>query len=417
MVLITNQGRKMSTFVIDAIKEAGRISLKTTEMIAAEYSRDELSKMITRLGLDRPAARDTASLARTIKTGSARIMAALSDIPGVTVDGISVADTFREQGTNEERCQRYIERIEGLLAATKKDGSARYSVEDVCLRVLAEWNVEMKSYAPATHKKYVGEFKECLREWSKATGSSQDKVLVNKLNNLLAGSVAHVAQALNTAYSATKDQRQRNLKRPVSDLLVQAVATIEKAADIGCGSDGVDHREVIIALMLVTGRRTSEVCSHMSEFVALDENTISFSGRAKTRGSDGGLDKPVTFKVPGSATAVERAIMALDKAGYRNYSHSEVNKKYSMPIGRYLKKMVPQGVQKINEIADPSISPNDLRKMFASYQKARYFDETVHGSLRVFLGSILGHSEGDHGTGDAYEDYASSLWSDEALTL
>lgn len=386
----------MTTNITDAIKTAYRLVAMTDADIKAAYSRDELRKIRTLLATKSPS-ESYDDIKEAVQAAAAEIVGAVAEAQKLRTLGIKV-----DVAPLDERVQVVKDAISDLAVDSN---------DDVTIPKLAgEWvAVEQASYAPNSQLAHFTELKKQLTAWAESGNSQLDKRRVARYLATVNGTLTSARDAKKDLYGEKLNSRQSDQKMPDSELMVWAVKKVAEAAkQTEPLSKAGEIAELAIALMLVTGRRPAEVLSQASSFTALQGNMISFQGRAKTKGADGGIDAVIEFKVPGKASDVERAVMLLEKSDARVALHKQVNRKYNTNLKRAITRLTG------NEAA----VPYDCRKLFVSYSLARF--KKADGTDRnVFLSSILGHSGRDKVSQNSYLDFQNEgdIWSKEALAL
>ena len=151
-----------------------------------------------------------------------------------------------------------------------------------------------------------------------------------------------------------------------------------------------DHLALIIAIAVVTGRRFFEVTCKAKFTITNDENTLLFTGQAKTRKNE----THEAFKIPCliSNILIINALTRLRelKPETINYESEEFNNKYSRAINRKMEKL------KLNGITQPK----DVRNLYLAY--CLKYIKVIGISNNAYASEILGHSNDDIQTANSY---------------
>lgn len=384
--------------ILEAIRLTTDLQKETPETLAAKYKVGELRGLVTTLGLPAPVnAKDRrkANIIQALLTESTRIA---NEIQRFNAETITV----------ELPTEMYDVRLKGLqerlLKVTPENMDALVS------SIAGEWMAyENARYADTTKLKNVTKVSNALKSYVGGQNETY-QAAAKKLVGILRGANSAVSAELRNTYKAAVKKKATDEQRfPVSSIMGKAVDLVATAA--GDNSlDNVNRLDLTLAVMLLTGRRPAEVLSFQSDFLADSDNRLVFTGRAKSKGASvEDQETPIVFNVPGGAMNVQQAVKVLASAGCRDLEHGDVNKTYGKPLSRQVSKWS-------KELETEALKPYDMRKMFASYQIARYHDEAKHGDSSYWVAGLLGHAKDDGNTVNSYKSFK-GIWSDEALAL
>ena len=118
-----------------------------------------------------------------------------------------------------------------------------------------------------------------------------------------------------------------------------------------------------IALLIVSGRRTSEILNGRSTFqpVPGDERSTLFSGQLKKRGEGHSYTIPLLVPYTTFARGIEE--LRRRQGGKVEMTNREVSKEYSMPIKRELQRCE----RGRSFVRLPHLKPHDLRSMYMAF--------------------------------------------------
>jgi integrase len=173
---------------------------------------------------------------------------------------------------------------------------------------------------------------------------------------------------------------------------VNADDVISKAEEL---LDSKYYTSVALGLMLLTGRRATEILKTAIMEVVDDDNVL-FSGQLKTKDSINAKTKPYTIPV---LTNSEKIVDALSKLramnDFSNISNDAVHSKTNSTLNDACKRSF-KGL-----IDNPM--PKDLRAVYA----AICVEEVSHRgqSDDAFIAQILGHAEEDIVTAQSYKGF------------
>lgn len=139
-----------------------------------------------------------------------------------------------------------------------------------------------------------------------------------------------------------------------------------------------------IALLIVSGRRTSEILNGRSTFEPIpgDERSTRFTGQLKKRGEGHSYTIPLLVPYVTFARGMEE--LRRRQGGKVEMTNREVSKEYSMPIKRELQRC--ERGRSIVRL--PHLKPHDLRSMYMAYVWELY--ECEHSFPRTCM-HCLGH--------------------------
>jgi hypothetical protein len=263
-------------------------------------------------------------------------------------------------------------------------------------RVIANrWRAEMRHHqdrTPATIKLYVTKYRNAIRERFGADAPALNYVRHNP----------DVMAEVRTAYKARVATEHRSLiPMPTwRELREAAIALL----------DSPDPLEIVAGLLLVTGRRSYEICCTASfDLVPIagtkgfDRWHLAFSGQAKTRGA-AGTKAGETYVIPclANAPTVRRAFMrfrasplAAGLAGLDGETFSQriahrLNNTAKLALGRYFSDGAP-------------FTPKSLRSLYAEIAFKNFAQPDR--SKSAFFADVLGHQEWDLETSLSYFDF------------
>lgn len=159
--------------------------------------------------------------------------------------------------------------------------------------------------------------------------------------------------------------------------------------------------EVAIALMLVTGRRQSEVMSS-AQFALTDRpGWVSFSGQLKTKGR---LDAPEVYDIPvlAPAEAVIKALEWLGVSGKRDENEKTAHNRYSKGLSNKAKTLDELIVYEKRRVdakgKEMTLTCHLCRQMYAQILKDK-FQSKEHKAIS----RLLGHGDEDSATAQRYD--------------
>ena len=155
------------------------------------------------------------------------------------------------------------------------------------------------------------------------------------------------------------------------------------------------YLNIALGLMLLTGRRSTEVLKTAELSLASDDRVV-FAGQLKTKGSDNAQTLP--YEIP-TLTDSQTVIDALAKLRQlRDFSnltndaiHSRANKSLSEAVKRYFADLIP------------NVKLKDLRSAYATICHDLYCPNQI--SQTAYFAMVLGHSKEDLTTAQSYQDF------------
>ena len=155
------------------------------------------------------------------------------------------------------------------------------------------------------------------------------------------------------------------------------------------------YLNVALGLMLLTGRRSTEVLK-TAEMILTSDNSVIFAGQLKTKGSDNAQTLPYEIPTLTDAQIVVDALAKLRQL--RDFSsltndavHSRANKSLSEAVKRYFAGLIP------------SVKLKDLRSAYATICHELYCPKQI--SQTAYFAMVLGHSKEDLTTAQSYQDF------------
>lgn len=159
--------------------------------------------------------------------------------------------------------------------------------------------------------------------------------------------------------------------------------------------DSKYYTSIALGLMLLTGRRATEILKTASMTV-IDEDNILFSGQLKTKGSLNAQTKPYNIPVLTDSVKIVESLARLRALkDFSTLSNDAVHSKSNSTLNDACKRSF-KGL-----IDNPM--PKDLRAVYA----AICVDEVSHKGLSddAFIAQILGHAEEDVITAQSYKGF------------
>lgn len=155
------------------------------------------------------------------------------------------------------------------------------------------------------------------------------------------------------------------------------------------------YLNLALGLMLLTGRRSTEILKTAEMTVASDDSVI-FEGQLKTKGSDNAQTLPYEIPVLTDSQTIINALAKLRQL--RDFSnltndavHSRANKSLSEAVKRYFADLIP------------SVKLKDLRSAYATICHDFYCPNQI--SQTAYFAMVLGHSKEDLTTAQSYQDF------------
>ena len=213
--------------------------------------------------------------------------------------------------------------------------------------------------------------------------------------------------AFETVYKGAKSQ-ERLSERKENPSEVRAAVLYAWARDLLTNLKPTDKAyknelwaEVAIALMLVTGRRQSEIMSSGSFAPADREGWVMFSGQLKTKGRD---DAPESYEIPVLApvSAVIQALEWLGSSDKRHENEKTAHNRFSKALSgkaKQLDELLSYEHRRVDEKGkEMTLTCHLCRQLYAQIFKSR-FDSKEHTAIS----RILGHGASDNSTADRYD--------------
>lgn len=155
------------------------------------------------------------------------------------------------------------------------------------------------------------------------------------------------------------------------------------------------YLNLALGLMLLTGRRSTEILK-TAEMTAVSDESVIFAGQLKTKGSDNAQTLPYEIPVLTDSQTVINALTKLRQL--RDFSnltndavHSKANKSLSEAVKRYFDALIP------------SVKLKDLRSAYATICHDFYCPNQI--SQTAYFAMVLGHSKEDLTTAQSYQDF------------
>ena len=308
-----------------------------------------------------------------------------ANLTPATPEGYRVA--LGIEGTNDT-----IETVKTELDYVARTASDREQLIELVDNIAFKYCFEQRvSYQPTTRKSNATKMYKALDIWLESlSGNHADddrKTAVVRFKKMMG--TLYYQQNIDIAVSYKAKVKTRiDGRRDISaqPLIDRAISELENLSD---------HRNVAIALAIVTGRRMAEILAVGRFELSSTEGHLLFTGQSKTRGSTAGNSTEV-FDIPVLAEPelILKAIEYLDNDSdkYRLETTEEVNKKYSKSLSR---KMVEWST-----FAGVTMEFKSLRALYASVCFERLATDTDNENS--YFASILGHGEKDITTAFSY---------------
>lgn len=192
-----------------------------------------------------------------------------------------------------------------------------------------------------------------------------------------------------TVKAATKSQvysDHTNL-RPIDadDLIIKATELL----------DSTSYLNIALGLMLLTGRRATEILKTASMTVATDDSVI-FAGQLKTKGSDNAQTQPYEIPVLTNSQRIVDVLSQLRQfKDFSSLSNDQVHSRCNKSLNEYVKKHFGKLI--------PEVKLKDLRSAYATICHDLYCPDQI--SQTAYFAQILGHSKEDLTTAQSYQDF------------
>lgn len=176
----------------------------------------------------------------------------------------------------------------------------------------------------------------------------------------------------------------------------RGIMSVDGFIDIATGLlDGRSYLDRLLGICAVTGRRTFEAgCTAV--FEVKGENTLLFTGQAKTRGRE----KTDSFEIPtlASARKIVETLSTIreDRPDLTGLTSIEFHNRAGKDLHKRAQIFAPV-------LSPHTASPKDLRSVWGKLVWI-LFDEQRTG-MNLYLSRVLGHSEDDLGTSMSYDDF------------
>jgi len=208
--------------------------------------------------------------------------------------------------------------------------------------------------------------------------------------------VRPVTTEINKNYSEAVANQHRELEQVGHEEILNFIETTLIAANTGKPLYWV---AVAFALIGATGRRPCEIMSKESTYTYVDTNLLLFDGQAKTKTREDVCAYTIPTLVDSElCLAGLRWLEAQNKRG--DFSHAEVNRKYSKAFSSEIPKSVRERLAKTG-----LHRPYEFRHFYACYLNEIFNQckDRPSVSSRAFLSRILGHGANDISTSSSYE--------------
>lgn len=250
------------------------------------------------------------------------------------------------------------------------------------------------TYAPTTVKTLVSDIS---KELSGVAAEGRLAVVLQCFLTALSKAFRSTADAIKASYAIqVKTNTENNIKVNGTALIGKAISVLTLVRD---GATGVQWQHVVIALAVVTGRRSAEILAS-GLFKSSDKtSTILFSGQAKVRG-DIRAERMAEFKeipVLCNSELVLEGFRWLVQSGRRKDDPNEVNNTCATPLKRSL--VLWQSMADTDKLTVKS-----LRAIYASLCIMHFYQGNVNGTT-AYIARILGHHESDMTTAHSYQGY------------
>ncbi len=270
-------------------------------------------------------------------------------------------------------------------------------------RIMSEYLDEVLLDSP--HRvKYVEEFQKLMGGVKSFSVSNGADVIHQRryVKGLVDGGLSY-----ETVYKG-KQSQARLTERKSDPSQVKVVGLYQWAVDLLANLKPTDKAykgelwaDVAIALMLVTGRRQSEIMSS-AKFAPTDRPTwVSFSGQLKTKGRE---DAPDSYDIPvlAPADAVINALEWLGASGKRRDDEKVAHNTFSKGLSSKAKTIDELIVYEKRRVdakgKEMTLTCHLCRQIYAQILKDR-FETKEHTAIS----RILGHEADDNTTADRYD--------------
>lgn len=159
--------------------------------------------------------------------------------------------------------------------------------------------------------------------------------------------------------------------------------------------DSTSYLNIALGLMLLTGRRSTEVLK-TAELTLVTDDSVLFTGQLKTKGSSNAQIDP--YKIP-LLTKSQIVVDALSKLrqlkDFSSLTNDQVHSRCNKSLNEYVKKHFCKLI--------PDVKLKDLRSGYATICHEFFCPD--HISQTAYFAQILGHSREDLTTAQSYQDF------------
>jgi hypothetical protein len=175
--------------------------------------------------------------------------------------------------------------------------------------------------------------------------------------------------------------------RPIDadDLILKGVELLNSSS----------YLNVALGLMLLSGRRATEVLKTGQMTVQTDESVV-FTGQLKTKGSDNAQTAPYEIPVLTKSQIVVNSVLRLRQLkDFSSLTNDQVHSRCNKSLNEYVKKHFDKLI--------PQVKVKDLRSAYATICYEFYCPD--HISQTAYFAQVLGHSKEDLSTAQSYQDF------------
>lgn len=159
--------------------------------------------------------------------------------------------------------------------------------------------------------------------------------------------------------------------------------------------DSTSYLNIALGLMLLTGRRVTEILKTASMSVITDES-VMFAGQLKTKGADNAQTDPYEIPVlTDSQTVVDVLSKLRQFKDFSSLSNDQVHSRCNKSLNEYVKKHFGKLILEVKL--------KDLRSAYATICHDFYCPDQI--SQTAYFAQILGHSKEDLTTAQSYQDF------------
>ena len=159
--------------------------------------------------------------------------------------------------------------------------------------------------------------------------------------------------------------------------------------------DSVSYLSLALGLMLLTGRRSTEVLKTAVMSFSSDD-TVIFCGQLKTKGSENA--QTTAYEIPvltDSQTVLHALIRLRELKDFTDLTNDQVHSRCNKSLNEYSKKHFAKLI--------PDVKVKDLRASYATVCEHFYRPQTM--TQTAYFAQILGHSKEDLTTAQSYQDF------------